>query len=242
MIYSKKVEEEKKSIFKFLDFINLKKYIDQERIYIKPNFMAFVHQEYLNYTSPLLINSICEYINDLGYTNLNIIESNVYYSNLFKNHNVDNIAKKIGINGKINIINLSKQPTVDFLFKNRKLKVPKILDRNNNDFFLLNLPKFKALGQFGITCAIKNLYGCYPAFNKYDKYHRKWKVEEAIGAFHHFVKPDFTIIDGIEVQDCINQHLKEKLRNYSRHYGYLLASDNPYALDLLVCGLIKLKP
>jgi len=242
VVYSKKVKEDKESIFQFLDFINLESRIKQDKIYIKPNFMTFVHPEHLNYTSPLLINSVYEYIENWGYSDINIIESEVYYSNMFKMHNVVNIAKRIGINPKFNVINLSKQPTLDFFFQQRKLKVPKLLDRKFNDYFLLNLPKLKALGHFSITCAIKNLYGCYSTYNKYEEFHRKWRVEKAIGAFHHFTKPDFSIIDGIETQDCINQHLEEEMRNYSNYYGYLLASDNPYALDLLICDIINLNP
>ena len=67
IVYSQKVQKESESIFKFLDFIRLDKRINQDKIYIKPNFMIFTHPEHLNYTSPLLINSVCEYIQNLGY-------------------------------------------------------------------------------------------------------------------------------------------------------------------------------
>ncbi|MFX1489530.1 MAG: DUF362 domain-containing protein [Promethearchaeota archaeon] len=242
IIYSKKVQNESESIFKFLDYIKLDKRINQDQIYIKPNFMIFTHPEHLNYTSPLLINSVCEYIENLGYKDFKIIESEVYYSSVYKNHNVVNIAKKIGINPNFDVMNLSKQPTVDFIYDHRNLTVPKVLDRQDNNYFLLNLPKFKVLGHFCITCAIKNIYGCYSTYNKFDEFHRKWHVEKAIGAIHHFTKPDFTIIDGIETQDCPNQHLVEKKRNYCNFYGYLFASDNPYAIDLLICDIIDLNP
>jgi uncharacterized protein (DUF362 family) len=232
-------EEDYEKFINFLEFIKLKDEIKTNVVYIKPNFMPYLHKRFLNYTSPFLINSLVGYLEDLNHS-VFILESDVLYKEAFKNHSVKPIARRIGIKTK-NVINLSQEETKLFLYKNKSLVVPKLLDREENQFYFINFPKMKNVANFGISCAVKNIYGCFPSLDKYIRYHQNWNVIKAIGGINHYLNPDIHIVDGIKAFDYYNEEFTKEYLDYHYPYGYLFSSKNPLAMDLLFCSLINLK-
>ena len=202
--------------------------------------MPYLHKRFLNYTSPDLINLLIEYLEDLNHT-VYIVESDVLYKEAFKDHTVKKVARRIGIRTN-NVINLTEEERIIFNYKKRELEVPKLLDRSKNDFYFINFPKMKNVANFGISCATKNIYGCFPSLDKYIKYHQNWNVSKAIGGINHFLIPDIHIVDGIKAFDYYNEEFTEKYLDYHYFYGYLFSAKNPLIIDLLFCSLIDLNP
>lgn len=90
-------------------------------------------------------------------------------------------------------LNLSKQKTYSKEISGRffkKISIPQIFE---NTFFI-TLPKLKTNLATGITCCLKNQFGCLPEARKV-KYHKN--LDNVIVDANIAMKPDFCIVDGI---------------------------------------------
>jgi len=93
----------------------------------------------------------------------------------------------------VTYINLSKQRT--FIKKIngrffREIALPQILEKA----FFITLPKLKTSLLTGITCCLKNQFGCLPEVRKV-KYHKH--IDDVIVDANLATKPDFCIVDAI---------------------------------------------
>lgn len=237
LIHSKHFDNENQieRFHKFLDEIGLLDKIGDniQKVYIKPNLMGFFHVDKPTFTDPILVNSLCDYLAEKGKTVI-IIESDNMMSMVYPNCIVEKVAERVGLTHEI--VNLSKGGIKKFRFKNRIMKMPDLLDRDGEEFFLIDFPKFKVHSHFSMTLNMKNMYGCLPVVNKFVEYHRKWDLNNAIAAIHHFVQPDYCIIDGIKADSAIEWY------GSTEHYdlGYIIAGENPLIIDYAIYNLLKL--
>jgi uncharacterized protein (DUF362 family) len=89
--------------------------------------------------------------------------------------------------------NLSKTELVTRQVKGRFLKeipVPRVIE----DSFFITLPKLKTHVLTGITCCLKNQFGCLPKVRKIT-YHKH--LDDVIVDTNLVMKPDFCVVDGI---------------------------------------------
>jgi uncharacterized protein (DUF362 family) len=76
-------------------------------------------------------------------------------------------------------------------YRFKEVRVPSVIA--NADYFI-TLAKLKTHGDVGISCALKNQFGCYPYPRKIE-YH-KFLIDAIVDA-NLAMKPDFAIIDGV---------------------------------------------
>ncbi|MDL2253145.1 DUF362 domain-containing protein [Ruminococcaceae bacterium OttesenSCG-928-I18] len=106
--------------------------------------------------------------------------------------------------------------------------------------YILNLPKFKTHVLTGMSGAVKNLLGCVPGLHKAE-FHMRFPQKELFGQMLvdlcEMVKPRLHIVDGI-----IGMEGDGPAGGRSRAIGLLLASTDPYSLDLAICRYMGLPP
>lgn len=236
-IFAKKSTESKEEFIDFIEKIGLLKDISKKnanKIYIKPNFMTYIHPNGLNYTSIELLRYLCEYLEINGFKPI-ILESNMFYNTIFPKHNVNYIAKKLHIDFA-QIINLSETEKANFFFNDKVYPISSLFSKQ--DYYFINFPKLKSHPIFSFTCCVKNIYGCYPDSNKLLKFHKELGITPSILAINHCIKPDFNIVDAIKCQDRVHDLLPIELKDYFYKYDYLLASKNALSIDLLIDQLL----
>jgi len=236
-IFAQKAQENEKDFFSFMKKINLLNDIsksNKSKIYIKANLMTYIHKKGLNYTSVPLLKYLCLFLEKNGLKPI-IIESNMFYNTIFPKHTVENISKKLELDFAT-ILNLSKTEVCQFVYEDKVYPISKIF--NTNDYYFINFPKIKSHPIFGLTCCIKNLFGCFPEPNKLLQFHKERGIDNSILAINHYLKPDFNLVDAIKCQDQVHDLLPLKLQNYYYPYGYLIGSKNALSIDLLFYDLI----
>ncbi|MCX7715797.1 MAG: DUF362 domain-containing protein, partial [Endomicrobia bacterium] len=112
--------------------------------------------------------------------------------------------KKVCKEENVELINLSKYPTLEFEFGKFGLKTLVISRIVHDVDFIINLPKLKTHSLTVFTCGVKNMYGLVPGMTKsiYHRYapHPK-DFLEIIYAVYNYKPPDLTIVDGIMGMD-----------------------------------------
>ena len=209
--------------FKFKDFKN---------IVIKPNMCYYWHYSTGHTTDPAFIGALIDVLRQKtkSDTKISIIESDASamkckhvfkflgYDKLSRDYNVDliNLSEDKFDSIKVEVGNCQIPLKVPYVIKNADLRI--------------NVPKLKYTTgkQLGITCAMKNLYGCNPNAKKY-KLHPI--VGEAIVAINKAMKFDLCLLDGNIVTGV-----------RTRRLGLVMASQDPVAFDAAAARIAGLNP
>lgn len=107
------------------------------------------------------------------------------------------------------------------------------------DFFI-DIAKLKTHGMMGFSGAVKNLFGTVPGLLKPElhcRYPEKAVFADMLLDLCDFIKPDFSVIDGICAMEGNGPTGGER-----RFVGALLSGASPYALDVAGAGLVGLTP
>lgn len=105
---------------------------------------------------------------------------------------------------------------------------------------VVSLPKVKSHALTKLTAAVKNLYGAVPGYNKttlHRIYPRPGEFGRLVQAIWRVLPPTVSIADavvGMEGQGPANG------RPVS--LGFLAASEDPFALDIALCGILHIRP
>ena len=106
---------------------------------------------------------------------------------------------------------------------------------------IINLPKFKAHQQLMGTFAIKNMYGCVSGKKKPYWHYARGATLNQFCAFliriYDTVRPRLTLIDGITAMDGLGP-----INGRPRPLNYLIAGEDPIAVEYLCARLIGLDP
>ena len=119
-----------------------------------------------------------------------------------------------------------------------RLKTFNVIDVVKNADFVISAAKLKTHGMMTFTGAVKNLFGVIPGLIKAE-YHFKLMNEENFA--HHlidierYVKPDYSIIDGIEAMEGNGPS-----NGIKRNLGVLIGADNAYEADFIACDLVSI--
>lgn len=101
---------------------------------------------------------------------------------------------------------------------------------------IINVPKLKTHGMMVYTGAVKNLFGLIPGVLKAEyhlKLSNKKDFADLLIDICECVKPTISIMDAVDAMEGNGPSAGSP-----RHVGLLLASTNPYALDVTVTNLI----
>lgn len=119
----------------------------------------------------------------------------------------------------------------------KNMKIVKVFDEVD---FVVSAAKLKTHAMMTYTGAIKNLYGTIPGVTKAEYHFKMNNIENfanAIVDICEYVKPDLSIIDGIEGMEGDGPSSGDK-----RFVGLIFASENPYALDTVASKIIGIDP
>ena len=220
-----------KAISRSLDLINYRFPNDVENIVIKPNMCYYWHYSTGQTTDPAfivaLISVLREKINPD--VKISIVESDasaMKCKHAFKILGYDTLSKEYNVN----LVNLSQEEfdVVQSKVANHSfpLMVPHVI---KNADLKINVPKLKySIRKLGITCAMKNLYGCNPYPKKY-KFHPR--LGEAIVAINKAMQFDLCILDGNIVSGAQTSKL-----------GLVMASQDSVAFDAAAARIAGLDP
>lgn len=193
-VANKKIKgESKESVIKSVEQVmllaNWKKYVKGKKVFIKTNLLLKKVVPGLC-TSPWVIEGIIKvlkkhnkeiYIGDCNVATTKQVEEAA------KNWGILDLCKKYNIQ----FINLSKQPTKKIqvnckVFK--YLEIPEILTKVDS---IITAPVLKTHMIPGMTCALKNQWGCIPAFRQ--QLHQV--VHDAIPEINKGLKVNFAVVD-----------------------------------------------
>ena len=199
------------------------------RIIIKPNISVAVQKEYKTYSEPILADTIVNVLDENGYKNVQIVESDANFKIMSDLMSPNHIAKKLGYSHTVQ--NITNDPFFSVPYKKGTLHGSKTLSDSD---MVINIAKAKNHPLTYFTGALKNMYGAIPDQDKYRLFHGKQSglgIEEATTAINHITPSDFTIIDmihsidgNINIQQCeINDEFFKA--------GMLVAGEDPFFLD-----------
>jgi uncharacterized protein (DUF362 family) len=220
-----------KAIESSLNVLNYRFPDNIENIIIKPNLCYYWQSSTGQTTDPLFIGALIEVLRQKIKSDpkISIVESDasaMKCAHVFKFLGYDRISKEYGVD----LVNLSNEDygVVKINVKNHliSLRVPHMI---RNADLRINVPKLKySIKKIGITCAMKNLYGCNPYIKKY-KLHPY--LGEAIVAINKAMPFNLNILDGNIVYGV-----------GTRRLGLVMASEDPVAFDSAAAKIAGLNP
>lgn len=217
-------------ISKSLDLINYRFPKDIRNVVVKPNMCYYWDYSTGQTTDPSFVGALIEVIRSRisPDVHISIVESDasaMKCKHAFKMLGYEKLAHHYGVD----LVNLS-QDKGDTLETNAgdqyfKIIVPQTIQKAD---LRINVPKIKYLTQTGISCALKNIFGCNPYPRKFE-YHRR--LNEAIVAINKLMRFDLCIVDGIIVSGI-----------HPRRLGLVMASRDPVALDVAAAEIVGVNP
>jgi uncharacterized protein (DUF362 family)/Pyruvate/2-oxoacid:ferredoxin oxidoreductase delta subunit len=183
--------------FKFIGMPDIK----GKSVLLKPNLLMPAEPEYAVTTHPILVETVGEVLSDFGAKEILIGDSpgnalsNI--ENLYKRTGMESVARRTGFT----LINFSQEGVIEIENEGGVVPVLPITKAVKRADYIVNLPKLKTHNFTLITCAIKNMFGCIPGFNK-SKMHASApspkEFSRLIVEIFEKVRPNLTIVDAIE--------------------------------------------
>ena len=211
-----------------------------DKVLIKTNLLNASTPEKTIVTNPIFIKNVIE--------ELLKIKADPFIgdspSGSFTKRRLEKVYSKSGM------LDLSKELGIELNYntKTQRVSIPegKRLKKTSICNFaldadkIISLPKLKTHSLMIMTLAIKNMYGVIPGLTKaryHSMYIRKKAFAEMLNDLISVIKPDLSIIDGI-----ISMEGDGPAGGNPIELGLMLASENPYALDLTVCDILDIEP
>ncbi len=215
----------------------------RSKILIKPNLVSQNTPEQGSVTHYTLIDFLCRYFQRKN-CEVVIGESSSFYIKgytqlAYKTSKIADVAKKYSIP----LVAFENEKIVSVPQKNLKFLDELYLPEMINDFDLIvDVPKLKTHMLMRFSGALKNLYGIPPGGYK-QLLHLKTKnineFAEILLDIYQSIKPKIlSVMDGVVGLDGGPAAVLGK----PKKVGYILASMNPLALDVVACQIIGYSP
>ena len=219
----------------------LKKYVNRgERVLLKTNLLNATEPERAVVTNPAVVKAVAKEVLKCG--GKPVIGDSP--SGRFSKRRLKRVYDKAGL------IKLSKELGIELNYntKNKKIDIPdgeKLKKTRVCNFFLdadkvIALPKLKTHYYMTMTLATKIMFGVVPGLIK-AKYHsqfiKKKDFADMILDVLSVSMPDLFIMDGI-----IGMQGEGPMSGEPVEIGVMIASENPFALDLSICKMLGIEP
>ena len=213
-----------------LELIHFKSYREVRNIAIKPNLCNYWTSSSGETTDPKLVEAIIDVFRMYGSPDeICLVESDATvmktkYS--FKMLGYEKLAKR----KNVKLINLCADTLLPIKANTttsvlQQIKIPETLTKV--DLFV-SVPKLKLHPLTGLTCALKNQFGCIPVKRKV-VFHKS--INKAIALINKLVTPDLVLVDGI-----ISKGKTPKRLNL------IMAGYDPVAVDSIAAKIAGLNP
>jgi len=221
----------KEGISKSLDLIDYSFSKKNATIVIKPNLCYYWDHTTGQTTDPRFVAALIDLIREKVSPNVNIsiVESDASAMKCkyaFRILGYKQLSKDYGVR----LVNLSEEPCefadITACGRSFRLMIPRAIRHAD---LKINTPKIKyTVEKLGITCALKNIFGCNP-FQKKSIYHRT--IDETIVALNKAMDFDLCIVDGTVVSGV-----------QPRWLGLVMASTDPVAVDAVAAKIAGVNP
>jgi uncharacterized protein (DUF362 family) len=220
-----------KAIANSLDLINYRFPSNVKNIVIKPNMCYYWHHSTGCTTDPAFIGALIDVLRQKinSDAKISIVESDasaMKCRHVFKFLGYDTLSKEYNVD----LLNLSEEKFDVVQAKTDNYSFPLMMPHViQNADLRINVPKLKYHTQkMGITCAMKNLYGCNAYPKKYKLHPR---LGEAIVAINKAMQFNLSLLDGNIVSGVQTSRL-----------GLVMASQDPVAFDAAAARIAGLNP
>ncbi|MCM8767641.1 MAG: DUF362 domain-containing protein [Candidatus Omnitrophica bacterium] len=207
------------------------------RILIKPNMLSARKPEQGVTTHPLILSAIVEIFKD---KKIIIGDSPANISKPIEEYWIKCGYKEISEKYKIELKKFDTSIPIDIYINNKLYKIP--ITSLLNDYYILNVPKFKTHNLTTLTIGIKNLYGLIPNITKtilHSKFINSYDFSFFLVEFYKKIEDKIflTVVDGIIAMEGDGPS-SGKLKNL----GYIIIGEKPIYVDYVCCKLIGVEP
>lgn len=206
-----------------------------QSVLIKPNLLTDRAPEAAVTTHPELVRALIRLLREAG-ANPSVGDSPASASKLSRVWDVTGFAA-LCREESVPLVNLEQAGTRPVEVAGTTVHVARpILEADA----VINLPKVKTHGLTTLTCAMKNLYGALPGYQK-TRLHSQFVTQMEFGAFicdlNRVVKPVLHLADGVTGMEGEGPAAGRAVK-----LGFLAAADDAAALDFAVCRLLRITP
>lgn len=210
------------------------------KVLIKANLLMKKSPEEAATTHPMVVKVVAEELLKLG-CDVTIGDSP---GGPYNERSLKSVYKACGMEAVANELKIKlNYDTSEIKVENpngKMLKYLSVIKPIVDSDYVINVCKLKTHVLATYTGGVKNLFGVIAGTSKAEYHMRMPKIEdfsEALVDICEYVKPTLTIIDGI-----IGMEGEGPSGGDPRKIGVLMASNNPYALDVVACKVINLDP
>ncbi len=211
-----------------------------DRVVIKPNLVSRKNPDEAATTHPAVVKAVCELVKAAGGEAV-IAESpgGAYNAavlrSVYSGCGMDKAAEEGG--AKLNYdTSFSETPIPD----GKTVKSLAVIEPILKADVVISVAKLKTHAMTSYTGAVKNLFGAVPGTHKAELHFRLNEREAFCSMLLDlcgFIKPSLSIIDGVWGMEG-----NGPTAGKNRHMGLIMASENPYALDLTASRVIGYTP
>ncbi len=211
-------------------------------VVIKPNIMtaSIYDAETSVYTCPQAVEHLIKRIREAGFTKVAVVESQNVYSYAYTGRTVEAVALMCGYCGcDYDIVDLTTDTQVEVDYGGCLGKDTAGATWHNADY-RISFAKNKTHWQAVFTACLKNVYGCFPKWDKMKLYHgtpQEWWAVTILSLELHQV--DFGFLDAWVSGDGLTGHVWDPT---PKHTHTWMASPNILALDWVAGEKMGLNP
>ncbi len=235
-------EKVEKAVFECLNNLSEIKNVVKKgaRVLVKVNLLKKNRPDDAVTTHPAVAEAIVRYLQDLG-CRVVVGDSpggaftKKRLEDIYRAAGMAEVAEKTGceLNYDTSEVEISN-PKAEKLKRMQIIKIAEEVD------FVVSAAKLKTHGMMTYTGAVKNLFGVIPGLTKAEYHLKMISIENFANHLVdicEYVAPVFSVIDAVDGMEGDGPSAGEK-----RHVGLIMASENPYVLDVAAAHLIGLKP
>lgn len=239
--YTEKTLQE--CLLQAISLLGFKEKIKDRAVVIKPNLVRKMDPALGGTTHPVMLRALILLLWDLGAKSVTIAESpgGIYNTaalqSVYEGCGIGPVARETGA-----ILNFDLSSSTMSSPKGEKTKNFEVIDPIRNADLIINLCKLKSHGMMTLSCAAKNLFGVIPGVLKFEM-HARFPKDLDFGAMLadlnealHSEREILSICDGIVGMEGNGPTSGDPVR-----LGVVLASANPFNLDLAACGILKME-
>lgn len=231
------------SVEKILDDIGgLNKFVkERSKVLVKPNLLMKKKPEEATTTHPMVVRVVCEKLLELN-CDIVIADSpggpynQSSLKSIYKTSGIEEVADDLGVKLNYDVSDVKIHSEKAHALKYMDIIKP-VIDAD----YVINLCKLKTHVMATFTGGTKNLYGCIAGLKKAEIHYRfpteELFCENVLLDICDYVNPTLTIMDGV-----VGMEGDGPSAGNPKEIGVLLASQNPYAIDVAACKIIGLLP
>jgi len=182
----------KQMVKKLLEVIKPEEEIEKNALIgIKPNLVVAKPSSSGATTSPEIVAGIIEYLKSRGYEKIVIMESSWVgdrTSEAFKVCGYEDLSRRYNVP----LIDLQKDKYTEYEIDGMRISICDFVKKVG---YLINVPVLKGHCQTKLTCALKNMKGCIPNFEK-RKFHTMG-LHKPIACLNRLINQNLIIVDGM---------------------------------------------